>query len=135
LATLLLNFAGVGQGNGLGPTIWGCISVVILNILLEEDRLTTKFTSAITNRTSHTPCISYVDDTDLHYTAEDCNTPGETLMPTVQHYINLYEGLIWATGGALVPDKGYWYLLDWKWDGEQWVERSIADMPGELTMC
>jgi hypothetical protein len=37
-------------------------------------------------------------------------------------------------GGALVPSKSYWYLLDFKWERGVWRYRSKEALPGEITI-
>ena len=54
------------------------------------------------------------------------------MVPTAQAGLNYWVGFLQATGGAINPDKSYWYLLDYKWTGAQWVYRSMEEMPGDL---
>jgi hypothetical protein len=132
-ALLLLSLAGIGQGNGAGPAIWAVISVVILQILREE-QLQATFISAITKKKTDLPAVAYVDDTDLYYAATDTATRGEDLLPTIQKFLTLYQGLLRATGGELKPSKSHWYLIDWKWDGEGWTHKTIDEMPANLNV-
>ena len=54
------------------------------------------------------------------------------MVPTAQAGLNYWVGFLQATGGAINPDKSYWYLLDYKWTGAQWVYRSMEEMTGDL---
>ena len=35
--------------------------------------------------------------------------------------IDMWEGCLRATGGALVPNKSCWYAIDFKWENEEWI--------------
>jgi hypothetical protein len=37
-------------------------------------------------------------------------------------------------GGALVPSKSHWYLIDFQWKHDSWHYQSKADSPGEISM-
>jgi hypothetical protein len=54
-----------------------------------------------------------VDDTDVVHTAQDVNTTEITIMKEMQNVIDHWEEGLRATGGAIVPKKSYWYLIDW----------------------
>ena len=65
-------------------------------------------------------CYAFVDDTDVVHVGFDVNTSGEEILFQMQEVIDHWEGGIKATGGALVPAKSYWYLIDFIWDGKDW---------------
>jgi hypothetical protein len=46
--------------------------------------------------------------------------------------LDCWGGVLRATGGALVPEKSYWYVIDFKWDGQQWAYPSKTDMLGDI---
>jgi hypothetical protein len=50
----------------------------------------------------------------------------------MQEVVDHWEGGLRATGGAIVPSKSYWYLLDYKWTGHKWKYRKKADMSGKI---
>ena len=58
--------------------------------------------------------FTYVDNSDL---IAEGNT-GDTTLNKMQQGINLWEGLIKATGGAMPPLKSWWYLVDFVWGPE-----------------
>jgi len=37
-----------------------------------------------------------------------------------------------ATSGAIVPEKTFWFLIDFAWSAGQWRYKSLAECPGEL---
>jgi len=62
--------------------------------------------------------LAFVDDTDLIINATSNNiTDVETKM---QHLLTMWHGLLHATGGELVPEKGFWYLINFEWNNQQW---------------
>jgi hypothetical protein len=52
----------------------------------------------------------------------------------MQEAVDHWEGGLRASGGALVPSKSHWYLVDFKWSNDSWRYCTIADNPGDLTM-
>ena len=79
-------------------------------------------------------CYAFVDDTDVVHTAPDVNTPGLEVLSDMQHVVDHWEGGLRATGGALVPSKSYWYLIDHIWTGEKWRYATQEDIPGDITI-
>ena len=53
-------------------------------------------------------------------------------MEKMQEVVNRWEGSVQATGGALVPSKSYWYLIDFTWHKGNWHYRSTQEMPGDI---
>jgi hypothetical protein len=53
----------------------------------------------------------------------------------MQAGVNLWEGIIDATGGALVVEKSCWWLIDFIWDDQgNFKYAAIEDTPGQLTV-
>jgi hypothetical protein len=50
----------------------------------------------------------------------------------LQRSIDTWEGSLKATGGAIVPEKTFWQLIDFKFHAGTWQYKSIADSPGRL---
>jgi hypothetical protein len=76
----------------------------------------------------------FVDDADLLFTAPTTHQRGEEIAESAQRHLDEWEGLIRATGGALVPSKSFWYLVDFQWDGTDWIYRDTADMPASISV-
>jgi hypothetical protein len=124
---------GLGQGNGAGPTGWVAVSTPLIN-MLKTAGFGVQIFSAITKTALRFLGFSFVDDTDVVHTAPSVNTPDEDVFPLMMELFTHWEGGVKATGGALRPDKSYWWLLDFRWTGSKWVYRKQAEMPGELTV-
>jgi hypothetical protein len=78
--------------------------------------------------------FAFVDDTDLLHAAAHPQVPGATLIPQMQQVLDMWEGLLRATGGALLDDKSYWYLIDFKFVQGRWKYRSKQDVPGDIDL-
>ena len=48
--------------------------------------------------------------------------------------MNRWNGGIRATGGLIAANKTRWFLVDFKWNGNDYKYRTIADMPGNITL-
>ena len=127
---------GVGQGNGIAPACWVAISSILIN-MMQEVGYGAYFTTALTLGTLFVVCFSFIDDTDLFYTAPTPDTPGEECIPAIQKTLDKWGGVLRATGGALVPGKSLWWLIDFKYKAAKliWEPRDKADMPGDITMA
>jgi hypothetical protein len=52
----------------------------------------------------------------------------------LQQAVDTWEGGLKVTGGALGPEKSYWYLVSFKWYGGRWIYAPAADTPSILYM-
>jgi hypothetical protein len=126
-------YQGVGQGNGAGPAIWVVISTVIIAMMSTAGH-GFNLLSAMTKTLITMACYAFVNDTDVIQSACDINQKGEAVVPLMQDAVDRWEGGLRVTGGALVPSKSHWYLIDFKWTGKMWKYRKIDEMPGELSI-
>ena len=110
---------GVGQGNGAGPTVWTLLSTPILN-LLRNKNLGEKFRLAMTKEILDIVGYAFVDNTDLIQMAKQATDTLEDVDHNLQQALNWWEGGIKTTGGALVPDKTFWYGVKFRWEGTKW---------------
>jgi hypothetical protein len=92
------------------------------------------FISAISCAVVSFVCYAFVDDTDLVHTRTGENHTASDLIPEMQGAVDHWEGGLRASGGALVPSKSHWYLVDFKWRNDSWEYCTIADNPGALSM-
>jgi len=122
---------GVGQGNGAGPAIWAAVSTPVLNMMRDEG-YGTFFTTAITAEDIQFVGYAFVDDTDLCETARNFEETAVSVATRMQQALNCWEGGIRATGGAIVPAKSHWYLLDFQWRDGRWSYAPISATPAVL---
>lgn len=123
---------GVGQGNGAGPQIWALVSTPVLNMLRQEGHGARFFEALCPDKSVHFVGYSFVDDTDLIV-----SRPGSSAMETasqMQSALDAWEGGIRGTGGAIVPEKSFWYLVSFAWKAGVWSYNTISASPFELTV-
>ena len=126
-------FQGLVQGNGAAPTGWAVVNAPIINMVRTAGYGAT-FVSAISLPFISFVCYAFVDDTDLVHTRLGDNHTGSDLIPEMQEALDHWEGGLCTSGGALVPYKSHWYLVDFKWKNGSWKYCSTADRPGVITM-
>ena len=120
---------GVYQGNGAGPIIWAVVSTPLLSTLREAG-YGTFFKCALDGESIRLVGYAYVDDTDLVETAKNNDDTAEDIVLRMQRCVDLWEGMIKATGGALVIEKSCWWLIDFEWrDDGTW---DYKQSPGKL---
>ena len=122
---------GVLQGNGAGPAGWFCISTLMIRILRDQG-FGYKEWSLIRRRALTITCFAFVDDTDLVHATTNPTKPTATLIEEAQTALTLWEGLLRATGGALAPEKSYWYLVEVKLHNGQWQYAKTTDNDYQL---
>jgi hypothetical protein len=124
---------GIGQGNGAGPAGWAVISTPLIN-MMRTAGFSFSLLTALTVLAVSFVCYAFVDDTDLVHTAKDVHTRGPQILLEMQQAIDHWEGGLKATGGALVPLKSYWYLIDFVWTGNSWRYATQDDIPGDISI-
>jgi len=109
--------AGIGQGNGAGPHIWAAISTPLFQILTKEGFLA-QIICTISKHRDAMAGSSFVDDMDLCIT--DTSGNSKQVVKRMQELINMWAGLLNAMGGALVPEKCFWYYIHNTWRHGKW---------------
>ena len=129
----LVPMQGIFQGNDMGPMFWAVVSTPVLKVMQKEG-FGTFFRACITGNTIHFVGYSFVDDTDLIQTARTPNETETEVASEMQRALNTWEGVIRATGGAIVPAKSFWYLVGFKWHEGQWAYKDEDDAPAVLSV-
>jgi hypothetical protein len=122
---------GIRQGNGAGPAIWAVVSMPLLN-MLRASGVGSHFISPISGKDIHFIWYAFVDDTDLIQTAHEGIATGSDVARELQRALDIWEGGLNVTGGAIVPEKSHWYLVDFRWIGGVWKYLSVVDSPASL---
>jgi hypothetical protein len=99
---------GIGQGNGGGPPIWAVISSTLLDTLRSKG-LGFQMVSPISQQELSFVGYSFVDDSD---NVQSDGSTEEITITKLQESVDLWEGGLKMTGGALGPEKSYWYLVN-----------------------
>ena len=71
---------GIGQGNGLGPTLWCLISTILLRMMQQAGHGVSMI-SALSLYLLQLVGFAFVDDTDLFCAGKTATTSGEALSP------------------------------------------------------
>ena len=120
---------GTGQGNSIGPTTYTLISCIMIRIMKKRGHGVDMMSSLSLSLIS-IACFAYVDDTDLPVSGQHRTTTGEQLKVPFQNALTAWSKLLCATGGELAGKKSWCYIIDFKWDGNNWEYRDIEDMEG-----
>jgi hypothetical protein len=100
---------GLGQGNRAVPPLWIQLSAVLVKVF-KQLTLRALLLDPITLERIHTMGALFVDDTDLYTWRDGLLDPGKLWCQT---QVELHQWSCLATGGALKPEKCFWYLLDY----------------------
>jgi hypothetical protein len=90
--------------------------------------------TVIRNRAINIACLAFFDDTDIIHSNQDPFVTSKDLVDEAQRALLLWNGLLCATGGALAPEKGYWYLVEMVRKHGRWQYASPDDTPGVISL-
>jgi len=124
---------GIGQGNGAGPQIWAVVSTPILDLLRQEG-YRAAFKASISREHIKFVGYSFVDDTNLIQTGPTLHSMAANTMPLMQAALDLWNQGLSTTGGALIPEKSFWYSIDFKWKSGRWQYDKNAGANDQLMM-
>jgi hypothetical protein len=122
---------GSGQGNGCGPATYVAISAIII-AMMKSEGFGAKFLTAMSLLMIHFVCYVFVDDSNVVHTGTTLDSTGKEVATTMQQVVDHWEGGLRATGGAIVAEKSYSYLIDFEWKGNCWHYRKKDQMEGNI---
>jgi len=76
--------------------------------------------------------FTIVDDMDLCVTHQS-NQAEQVVMQMKKAMIH-WEGLLQATGGVLVPEKCFWYLVKFEHTNSKWSYKKCNQVPGSISL-
>ena len=117
---------GVGQGNGAGPQIWAVVSTPVFN-MLRSMGFGAHLKATISGDRLEFVGFAFVDDADLIETARNTLETVQEVAARMQDSLTAWEGGLRATGGAIVPEKSHWYLIDFVWQDGFWRYVSLEE--------
>ncbi len=91
-----------------------------VNYVFKQLNLGTLIQDPITAEVIHSMGALFVNDMDLYTWREDILDPGESWCQA-QLELEHWSCLLNATGGALKPEKCFWYLLDYVCQDGEWT--------------
>ena len=106
---------GMGQGNGGGPPIYDTVSAMIITIMTSLG-FGTRFLSPISRNKLKYTGFEYVDDGDNSETARNPEESGEEVAKRMQEGITVRNGCLRTTGGLILAEKTWAYVIDFKWN-------------------
>jgi hypothetical protein len=98
---------GLGQGNRVAPPSWIQLSTVLVNVF-KQLKLGVLLLDHITLKMILTTRALFVDATDLYTWRDGLLNPGKLWCQT-QVDLHQWSYLLNATGGALKPEKCFWF--------------------------
>jgi len=120
----------LGQGNRAAPPSWIQLSAVLVNVY-KQLNLSALIMDPITAAMIYSMGALFVDDTNLYTWREGLLDPGE-LWCQAQLELEQWSCLLNATGGALKPEKCFWYLLDYECKDGEWTYAEMV--PHEMVI-
>jgi exonuclease III len=122
---------GILQGSGAGQAGWASIVAVLTNNMKKEGFGYSAWT-LIRQRAVTLACFAYVDDADLIHSENDRKKTTKQMMERAQEALQLWEGMLRATGGALAPEKSYWYLVEVIRANGKWTYARESHQPFDM---
>lgn len=125
-------FQGICQGNGAGPAVWLAISAVLI-LLLREKTQHHPIRGAFSSASLVIAALLFVDDTDLFVTSSPDTISDPTIVvQRLQFMIDVWHGLLQASGGSLSAEKCSWSLAAFRWNAGRWSYHSSTTLPAEI---
>jgi len=100
--------------------------------IMRQDRFYALLLGAISQQSRKIAGFAFVDDTDLCVT-HPSNQP-EQVLNQMQQAVTNWEGLLRVTGGALVPEKCFWYYIDFELKNNKWAYQKCNQVPGSISI-
>ena len=132
-ALYVVPIQGVGQGNGAGPQIWAVVSTPVFN-MLRSLGFGAHLKATISGARLEFVGFAFVDDADLVEIARSTVETVQDVAERMQGSLTAWEGGLRATGGAIVPEKSHWYLIDFVWTDGQWRYASMEETEAGLVV-
>ena len=113
--TILAPLFGTGQGSAASPAVWLALSVVLLNAFdkLADDGFS--FRDPWHEFLAKWKVFAFVDDTSLGFVDPTHLQNVEQLTARIERSAQLWEKLLFISGGTLNLAKCFWSLQFWEW--------------------
>jgi len=123
--------AGIGQGNGVGLQIWAVVSTPLFEIMRAEG-FVAQIICAMSKLSMELARLAFIDNMDL--IINDPSNKVDQVSKKMQRLLSTWHGLLCATGGELVPEKCFWYLINFKWVNKEWQYKREKELMGQLSI-
>ena len=119
-------FQGLCQGNGAAPAGWLSSSTFIVKQQHAQGHAI-MLRSAISLATIAYVAFMFVDDTDLPAIATSQEETVEEVALRLQRAVSCWARSLAITGGALKPEKCFWYSIGFLWTNGIWRYAQATD--------
>jgi hypothetical protein len=130
---------GLGQGSRAAPPSWTQLSAVLVNVY-KQLGLGSYIANPLKSETIYSMGALFVDDADFYTSmdkhSDDTNKSSDdikALLEQTQRNLDQWNGLLQSSGGALKPEKCFWYMLDYKCVGGVWFNIEHNDFELNVT--
>jgi len=120
---------GALQGSTDGPILWAIVSSPVLD-RLRALGCGVAYKCSLSGESVQYVACAFVDDA-THFQNSPTHDIDDVLART-QANQTMLEGLIKATGGAVNPQKTFWWLIDFQWTHGIWRLKTIAQNPAVI---
>lgn len=127
-------FQGICQGNGAGPAVWLAISTCLVQILKAACPVQHPLTGPLSRTSLALSGLLFVDDTDILCIGASPSTSTNSVISTLQRHVDLWSGILQASGGAINPGKSSWSLLSFLPDFPSLRFHTKSTAPGSLSL-
>jgi hypothetical protein len=93
--------------------MWAVVTTPVLKMMKDEG-FGFMYKTSIEGKQLHLVGCSFVEDTGIIQSGQP-GEPFQVLATRMQAAMDTWEGGLWATGGALDPEKSCWYLIQFFW--------------------
>jgi hypothetical protein len=127
---------GTGQGSGASPSIWLSLVIVFLNSLTILAPLAMSFADPWEDIFEERNADSFVDDTcnGCNDSLQEEAMPYTELIAKAQVMAQIWERILYSSGGALELRKCFWYLLYWTWENGRPQLVTKIECPGIIAL-
>jgi len=103
---------------------------MVLFKIMREDGMFAFIVSTISHQKLDISGFVFINDTDLIATPSQGDT--DNIQTKIQKSVTNWEGLLKASGGALVPEKCFWYTIKFQWSNNKWTYMNQEQLPAKL---
>jgi hypothetical protein len=127
---------GTGQGSGASPSVWLSLVVILLTALTVLAPLAMSFVDPWEDIHEEQNADSFVDDTS--YGCNDAHLeepmPYAELIAMAQASAQIWERILFSSGGALELKRCFWYLIYWQWVNGHLQMTTVIGCPGIIAL-
>jgi hypothetical protein len=127
---------GTGQGSGASPSVWLTLSICLLSALTALAPMAMKLIDPWEDIVDERNADAYVDDMSggVCDASQREPIPYTELIRNMQWSAQIWERVLYSSGGALELRKCFWYLIHWQWVKGRPQMAPIYSCPGIIAL-